>query len=116
MQSATTAQRSVVAGRMASMDESVCTPGAPSTIADVGTKTAVMSDSKKATKVWIGGMNCGGCIRGISRAFEKAGLVSTDVQVGVAVVAGEPSHDVLRAAIEGAGFQVLRMESVAIDQ
>jgi hypothetical protein len=61
-------------------------------------------------KVRIGGMSCGGCVRGVARAFEKAGLEAAEIQVGVATLKGSPSIDAVRAAVEGAGFQLLGAE------
>lgn len=71
---------------------------------------ALMSD-ENSVKVRIGGMSCGGCVRGVARAIEKAGLKGRDVQVGEATIDGAPTHDAVRAAIEGAGFQVLGIEN-----
>jgi copper chaperone CopZ len=62
-------------------------------------------------EVRIGGMSCGGCVRGVARAFEKAGLEATQVQVGSATLKGSPSLDAVRAALEGAGFQLLGAEA-----
>lgn len=61
-------------------------------------------------QVRIGGMSCGGCVRGVARAFEKAGLTATDVHVGRATLEGSPAIDAVRAALEGAGFQLLGVE------
>jgi copper chaperone CopZ len=61
--------------------------------------------------VRIGGMSCGGCVRGLSRAFEKAGLRATNLEVGRADLAKDTSLEAIRAAVEGAGFQLLGVEN-----
>jgi len=61
-------------------------------------------------EVRIGGMSCGGCVRGVARAFEKAGLEAAQVQVGAATLKGSPSLDAVRAALEAAGFRLLGAE------
>jgi copper chaperone CopZ len=66
--------------------------------------------SEDTLEVRIGGMSCGGCVRGVVRAFEKAGLAATDVQVGRATLKGSPAIDAVRAALEGAGFRLLGVE------
>lgn len=60
--------------------------------------------------VRIGGMSCGGCVRGLARAFEKAGLRATSIEVGRADLPKETPVDAVRAAVEGAGFQLLAVE------
>jgi hypothetical protein len=62
-------------------------------------------------RVRVGGMSCGGCVRGLARAFEKAGLRATSVEVGHAVLAKDAPLDAIRAAVEGAGFQLLGVEN-----
>ena len=64
----------------------------------------------ETVRVQIGGMSCGGCVRGVARALDKAGIKARDIQVGTALVDADASHDAIRAALEGAGFQVLAVE------
>ncbi len=61
--------------------------------------------------VRIGGMSCGGCVRGLARAFEKAGLRVDRLEVGQADFPSGTSLDAVRAAVESAGFRVLDAEN-----
>lgn len=61
--------------------------------------------------VRIGGMSCGGCVRGLARAFEKAGLRAASIEVGRAELPPDTPVDAVRAAVEGAGFQLLGVEN-----
>ena len=47
--------------------------------------------SASETTFTIQGMSCGGCVRGLSRAFEKAGLRATNLEVGRADLAKDTS-------------------------
>ena len=66
---------------------------------------------EETVRVRIGGMSCGGCVRGVARALDKAGIKARDIQVGSALVDHAASPDALRAALQGAGFQLLAVET-----
>ncbi len=62
----------------------------------------------------VGGMTCGGCVASIGRALEsKAGVVSVDAsletgRVQVEFDAQSIDRGGIEAAVEGAGFDVIR--------
>lgn len=54
----------------------------------------------------VAGMSCGGCARGLTAAFQRAGITATiDHATGTATVSGPVTLAEVRAAVEGAGFQ-----------
>lgn len=53
----------------------------------------------------VDGMTCGGCVRSVTNALERAGLqASVDLAEKSATVQGEHQADTVKQAIEGAGF------------
>jgi copper chaperone len=61
--------------------------------------------------VYIEGMSCGHCINAVERAFREIGLTAkADLKSKIAVVTeGDASDDVIREAVEEAGYEVLRI-------
>ena len=57
------------------------------------------------TSYRIGGMTCGGCVRSVTAALEKAGMrAHVDLGSGTARVEGASDEANVRAAVERAGF------------
>lgn len=55
----------------------------------------------------VDGMTCGGCARSVSNAITKAApdaVVTVDLATGTVLVDGEVPADVVRQAVEAAGF------------
>lgn len=55
----------------------------------------------------VDGMTCGGCARSVSNAITKAApdaAVTVDLATGTVLVDGGVSADVVRQAVESAGF------------
>jgi copper chaperone len=55
----------------------------------------------------VDGMTCGGCARSVSNAITKAApdaAVTVDLATGTVLVDGGVSADVVRQAVEAAGF------------
>lgn len=61
--------------------------------------------------VYIEGMSCGHCITAVERALRDIGLsAKADLKDKVAVVTeGDASDEVIREAVEDAGYEVLRI-------
>lgn len=56
----------------------------------------------------VRGMTCGGCVRSVTKALEKAGAgaVKVELESGRVEVTGEIAPELARAAVEKAGFEV----------
>ena len=53
----------------------------------------------------VTGMTCGGCVRGLTTALERAGLKATvDLETATATVEGEHQPSAVKDAVEAAGF------------
>ncbi|MCA9567300.1 MAG: heavy-metal-associated domain-containing protein [Myxococcales bacterium] len=53
----------------------------------------------------VEGMTCGGCVRSVTNALERAGLQATvDLDSHTATVEGTHDPEKVRKAVEGAGF------------
>lgn len=58
----------------------------------------------------VSGMSCGGCVASVTRAIQavdSAARVTADLQAQQVLVETTAGMDRLRAAIEGAGYDVL---------
>ena len=68
------------------------------------------NDGTKDVKLEIGGMTCGGCVRRVTNALQKAdGVVQCDVDVGSAKVTYDPQRidvDKLLDVVRMSGFSV----------
>ena len=55
----------------------------------------------------VDGMTCGGCVRGLEAALKRAAPhVSARVEIGRVTVQGEHDPEVVKRAIEDAGFDL----------
>ncbi len=60
---------------------------------------------KQATEFKVEGMTCGGCVASVKRALDAAGVqAEVSLQAGTATVREPVDPDVVREAVEGAGF------------
>ena len=61
--------------------------------------------------VYIEGMSCGHCITAVERALREIGLTAkADLKNKIAVVTqGDAPDEVIREAVENAGYEVLRI-------
>jgi copper chaperone len=66
-----------------------------------------------AKKIFIEGMSCGHCVKHVTNALtELAGVsdVKVDLTSKTATVEGNISDDAIKAAIEDAGYDVVKIE------
>ncbi|MCB9688954.1 MAG: heavy-metal-associated domain-containing protein [Alphaproteobacteria bacterium] len=53
----------------------------------------------------VEGMTCGGCASSVKKALERVGVTAeVDHEKGIAKVAGDADENVVRKAVEAAGF------------
>ena len=55
----------------------------------------------------VGGMTCGGCVRSVTNAVQRAvpgAAIEVDLARGVARIAGPHDEATVKTAVEGAGF------------
>jgi copper chaperone len=60
-----------------------------------------------SAKYKVSGMTCGGCVRSVTNAItarNSAAKVEVDLPTGIVSVEGDLSEDIVKDAVEGAGF------------
>jgi copper chaperone CopZ len=65
-------------------------------------------------KILIEGMSCGHCVMHATKALKELGLenVNVDLATKSAVVEGNASDAEIKAAIEDAGYEVVKIENI----
>ena len=60
----------------------------------------------KHYRLEIDGMGCAHCVRNVERALLDLGSCVNDIQIGLADVLWDGSKDVLKSAVEQAGYDI----------
>ncbi|WP_291573938.1 heavy-metal-associated domain-containing protein [Clostridium sp. UBA4548] len=65
-------------------------------------------------KILIEGMSCGHCVMHATNALKEIGLTDVKVELATktATAKGEASDEAIKAAIEDAGYEVVKIENI----
>ncbi|MBX4270927.1 heavy-metal-associated domain-containing protein [Clostridium estertheticum] len=65
-------------------------------------------------KIYVEGMSCGHCVNHVSEALKEIGATKVEVdlesKVGTAEIGDNITDDVIKLAIEDAGYDVVKIE------
>ncbi|MBX4264821.1 heavy-metal-associated domain-containing protein [Clostridium estertheticum] len=65
-------------------------------------------------KIYVEGMSCGHCVNHVSEALKEIGATEVEVdlesKVGTAEIGDNITDDVIKLAIEDAGYDVVKIE------
>ncbi|MBU3159738.1 heavy-metal-associated domain-containing protein [Clostridium frigoris] len=67
-------------------------------------------------KIYVEGMNCGHCVNHVSEALKEIGAkdvaVNLESKIATAEIGDNITDDFIKAAIEDAGYDVVKIEKV----
>lgn len=64
------------------------------------------------TRYTIDGMTCGGCVKAVTKALERAGFEArVDLESNSAEIDGSPDKEAVMSAVRGAGFEAKPAEA-----